>query len=196
MRPVTFRKRLWWVRPAAFTIAAVLHSALASAQAETVGSGSNLALGILLVERGEFGEAIPILERAAQGLKGDLARSRDLARAYRYIGIAHLGLGEEMLGRAKSLEGMGRGTIQGAEAPSPVTRGVLQIAVHPWAEVSVDGVAVGLTPLSRLRVGSGTHLIRCEHPGFEPLEREVAVQARELTRLVVDLTSEAIRRRP
>jgi hypothetical protein len=69
----------------------------------------------------------------------------------------------------------------------PIPDGLLQVNALPWAHVSVDGVAVGDTPLGNLRVPLGTHQIRFEHPDFGTQVRNVVVAARTPARVSVSL---------
>jgi eukaryotic-like serine/threonine-protein kinase len=84
-----------------------------------------------------------------------------------------------------------------APTPPPFTAppepGLLQIAVKPWGEVSVDGRVVGTTPLDRLSLPSGSHRVRVRHPGFPSWERDVVVKPGETTKVMVDLPKEAAR---
>ena len=171
------------------------------------GPDAALARGIALVEAADFAQAVPVLELAVDHLKA--TRGPALARAYRYLGIAHVGLGYEMQAKARTLEAIaddGKGErhversplahARVSDIPASEPPGLLQVAVQPWAEVTVDGVSVGLTPFSRVRVRPGSHTVRLEHPAFEPLERPVSVRPGELTRLVVDMVTEGVRKEP
>jgi serine/threonine-protein kinase len=80
-------------------------------------------------------------------------------------------------------------------APAPVGPGTLQVVVKPWGEVTVDGRLVGTTPLDRLNLPSGTHVITVRHPLYEPWEGRVSVRAGQTERVVVDFPA-AGRRRP
>ena len=64
--------------------------------------------------------------------------------------------------------------------------GYLQFLVRPWAEVRVDGRPVGQTPLARLSVPVGSHIVVLEHPRFGRRERAVDVRADETTVVEVD----------
>jgi serine/threonine protein kinase len=82
--------------------------------------------------------------------------------------------------------------------PSPTAvadeRGGLLVVVSPWASVSVDGHALGDTPLGRIQLDAGRHDVLLVHPRFEPFHRRVTVRPRETLRLVVDLDVEGVRR--
>jgi serine/threonine-protein kinase len=85
-------------------------------------------------------------------------------------------------------------TVPAAPAPTvppstaPPGPGLLQVAVRPWGEVSVDGKVVGTTPLDRLTLPAGVHTIRLRHPSYEPQERTVTIRPGQLERLFVDLS--------
>jgi serine/threonine protein kinase len=86
---------------------------------------------------------------------------------------------------------------QTPDPPPPAVadeRGGLLVVVSPWASVSVDGHAVGDTPLGRIQLDAGRHDVLLVHPGFEPFHRRVTVRPHETLRLVVDLDVEGVRR--
>ena len=67
-----------------------------------------------------------------------------------------------------------------AAAPSgaavPLAQGVVQLAISPWGQVEVDGVAAGTTPpLSRLSLPSGKHRIVVRNEDFPPFAATVTV---------------------
>jgi serine/threonine-protein kinase len=68
--------------------------------------------------------------------------------------------------------------------------------VRPWAEVSVDGRVIGTTPLDRISLPAGSHLIVLRHPGYEELRRTVTLRSGETAKLVVDLPKEGTPKRP
>ena len=70
--------------------------------------------------------------------------------------------------------------------------GLLQIAVRPWAEVEVDGRLLGTTPLDRMSLPAGQHVVLLRHPSFEPFTRAVTIRPGELAKLVVDLPREGV----
>jgi serine/threonine protein kinase len=78
-------------------------------------------------------------------------------------------------------------------APARVTgSGLLQIGVRPWARVSVDGREVGTTPLDRISLPAGRHVVELRHPAYQPVEKPVSIADGETTRLIFDFTSEGI----
>jgi serine/threonine protein kinase len=80
-------------------------------------------------------------------------------------------------------------------APVPAT-GWLLVLVTPWADVSVDGVVVGQTPLPRIPVTAGTHSVLLTHPAFQPYPWKPTVAAGQTAKLVVNLESDAVRKKP
>lgn len=73
--------------------------------------------------------------------------------------------------------------------------GVLLVVVRPWADVSVDGVLRGQTPLGRFPLSPGPHQVLLTHPDFRPYPRRVVIRPGETLRLVVDLRTDGVRRR-
>jgi hypothetical protein len=81
-----------------------------------------------------------------------------------------------------------------AVGPAPVGAGLLQVAVRPWGEVSVDGTVMGTTPLDKLPLQSGTHLVRIRHPSYEIVERRITIRQGETERVVIDFPAEGVRK--
>ncbi len=80
-----------------------------------------------------------------------------------------------------------------AAAPTPVAHaGTLRLMVLPWAEVEVNGVPRGKTPLSPLSLPAGRHTIRLLHPDYRPIQRKVTIRAGEATLLRVDFSVQGI----
>jgi serine/threonine protein kinase len=86
----------------------------------------------------------------------------------------------------------------GAASPAPVTvtPGFLLLVVSPWADVTIDGVSAGQTPLAKLALAPGPHTVRLTHPEYQPYPRRVVVKSAETTRLTVDLAQDGVRARP
>jgi hypothetical protein len=60
--------------------------------------------------------------------------------------------------------------------PSANKEGYLTIVTTPWTEVTIDGAPAGVTPLFRLRLPSGKHLIHLTNPEAKiDTEREVQI---------------------
>jgi serine/threonine-protein kinase len=79
-----------------------------------------------------------------------------------------------------------------APVPSP---GALLVVVRPWADVAIDGVVVGQTPMRRIPLSPGPHSVLLSHPEFHPYPRRVTIKEGETFRLSVDLPTEGVRRR-
>jgi serine/threonine-protein kinase len=81
--------------------------------------------------------------------------------------------------------------------PAPPTlallpaRGRLQLRVLPWAEVRIDGEAMGTTPMRPIELDAGEYTVVLTHPEYKPLQKHVVIQAEEVTVLEVDLGYEA-----
>jgi hypothetical protein len=63
----------------------------------------------------------------------------------------------------------------------------LNVNARPWADVLVDGVAVGQTPLANLQLAVGSHRITFRHPQFGERHETVLISAKGVNRLAVDL---------
>jgi len=74
--------------------------------------------------------------------------------------------------------------------------GQLQVAVRPWGEVSVDGRVIGTTPLDRITLPAGVHVLRVRHPLYELWERPVSIRPGETAKVVVDLPTQGVRKQP
>ena len=74
--------------------------------------------------------------------------------------------------------------------------GWLRVVVKPWAEVTVDGKVVGVTPFEALSLPSGPHRVRVRHPTFEAEERQVVIRPGDTTKVTVDLPNEGVRKTP
>jgi serine/threonine protein kinase len=87
-----------------------------------------------------------------------------------------------------------------AAAPVPPATvaepGQLQVAVRPWGEVSVDGRLIGTTPLDRITLPAGSHVLRIRHPLYETWERPIAIRPGETAKVVVDLPTDGVRKQP
>jgi eukaryotic-like serine/threonine-protein kinase len=63
-----------------------------------------------------------------------------------------------------------------AVAAVTMTQGVVQLAISPWGQVEVDGVAAGTTPpLSRLTLPAGKHQVVVRNDEFPPFSVTVTV---------------------
>jgi hypothetical protein len=68
-------------------------------------------------------------------------------------------------------------------------KGQINVIVHPWGRVLVDGQQLGTTPMAQpLELEVGTHTIRIENDFFAPLEQTVEIrQDDDPDQLIVDL---------
>jgi serine/threonine protein kinase len=82
-----------------------------------------------------------------------------------------------------------------AAEPREEEDGALLVVARPWADVSVDGIPRGQTPLGRIALPPGPHRVLLTHPDFRPYPRRVVILPGETLRLVVDLRTDGVRRR-
>ncbi len=73
-----------------------------------------------------------------------------------------------------------RAAREAAAAPAvvaaPAAQGVVQLAISPWGQIEVDGVAAGTTPpLSRLTLPAGKHRVVVRNDDFPPFTVTVTV---------------------
>ena len=78
--------------------------------------------------------------------------------------------------------------------PEP-SAGTLLVVVQPWADVTVDGVVIGQTPLGHIPLPVGSHDVLLTHPDFQPFPRRVTIRAGQTFRLTVNLPTDGVRRR-
>ena len=67
-------------------------------------------------------------------------------------------------------------------------RASINVNARPWAEVLVDGRAVGQTPISNLSLSLGSHEVVFRHPDLGDRQQTVVVTAKGPNRIAVDLT--------
>ena len=67
--------------------------------------------------------------------------------------------------------------------------GMLFINASPWADVSIDGRSIGVTPLGDVAVVAGSHEVMWRHPQLGERRKTVVVGAQTPVRLTVDMTS-------
>jgi eukaryotic-like serine/threonine-protein kinase len=65
--------------------------------------------------------------------------------------------------------------------------GKLSVNAAPWADVSLNGAALGTTPLGELSVPIGTHELVFRHPQLGERRQTVTVKAQTPTRVGIDL---------
>ncbi len=87
-------------------MAASLIVALANPLLAGLSTEEDLARGIGLVRQGDFQGAVPPLARVIEELTPDLRRRGELSRAYLFLGVAYLELGQELDARGKFREAL------------------------------------------------------------------------------------------
>jgi serine/threonine-protein kinase len=70
----------------------------------------------------------------------------------------------------------------------PVPNGSVSLNATPWAEVTIDGRAIGTTPVANVPVPIGRHELVWRHPQHGERRQEFTVTASSPLRLAVDLT--------
>jgi serine/threonine-protein kinase len=71
---------------------------------------------------------------------------------------------------------------------TPSGPGMLTVAATPWCNVSVDGRAVGETPVVNHSLPSGRHTITCTNPELNVTRTRTAeIRAGETTRVRIEL---------
>jgi serine/threonine-protein kinase len=80
--------------------------------------------------------------------------------------------------------------------PTPPTvaplSAALQVAVRPWAQVSVDGQVIGTTPFEPVPLSPGPHSLEFVHPDYKPVRRKVTLRPGETFRVELDMTLDAV----
>ena len=66
--------------------------------------------------------------------------------------------------------------------------GLLNVNARPWADVLIDGVAAGQTPLANVEVIAGPHEITFRHPQLGERIERIVVKASGVNRVAVDLS--------
>jgi len=123
---------------------------------------------------------VQILERG--DILGSSAASRVMMAAGRHeitLSNAELGFEER---RAVEIRPGATASIR-VEATA-----ALNINARPWADVTVNGVALGQTPIANHSLPLGSHLVVFRHPQFGERRENVVVTARGPNRISVDLT--------
>jgi len=99
----------------------------------------DVAKGVREVEEGELDAGIFTLDAAVRSLAGDPARSRDLAQAYLYLGIAFVGKAQETAARARFRDALQQ---QGGLSLSPDQFPPKVIALFEAARQELQAAAV------------------------------------------------------
>ena len=145
--------------------------------------------GIALIEAGRWETASVVLKEAAAGLEGRLSHERDLALAYVYLGVARLQVADANETLQWFAEAQMRDpTLQlaPAEFPGDVLDlwdeardlGMLIVDSEPsGAEVSVDGVVRGRSPIGVAGLQPGEYRVTLAHEGYAGVSRVLAMGA-------------------
>jgi hypothetical protein len=83
------------------------------------------------------------------------------------------------------------GRVAALEVVAP--EAALNVNARPWADVLIDGVEVGQTPLGDLKLPVGTHRITFRHPQLGERHESVVISAKGVNRVAVDLTKSPAR---
>jgi hypothetical protein len=75
-----------------------------------------------------------------------------------------------------------------ARVSVPLPDGTISINATPWAEVLVDGVSAGQTPVGNLAAHAGTHEVVFRHPKFGEKKQSVVVRPGQAARVTIDMT--------
>ncbi len=119
-------------------------------------------------------------------LDGRLLGTSEMARIPLEGGTHTLYLANDLVGyRATQTVKVTPGKTTTVEVEIPQER--VAINAIPWAEVQVDGRAVGETPLGALTLAPGPHVIVLRHPRLGERTVETLVKVGEPTRVSVDL---------
>jgi eukaryotic-like serine/threonine-protein kinase len=76
-------------------------------------------------------------------------------------------------------------------APARIT-----LVVEPWADVELDGVAFGTTPMGSFEIAAGPHRLVLRHPSYRPYPRVFTVKPGEKRTVKVDLSVDAVPLKP
>jgi len=74
-----------------------------------------------------------------------------------------------------------------ARVSVPLPDGTISVNASPWAEVLVDGVSAGQTPVGNLPAKAGTHEVVFRHPKFGEKKQTVVVKPGQAARVTVDM---------
>jgi hypothetical protein len=67
-------------------------------------------------------------------------------------------------------------------------KAALSVNARPWADVAIDGAAIGQTPIANASAPIGTHQLVFRHPQYGERKQSVVVTARGPNRIAIDLT--------
>ena len=131
---------------------------------------------------------------AAGLVEGEAGTDRwQMEEKRRPLGGALLGFGAIAIAFAAGgglLQWSARGARAAAQAGSkplelvPASAGGLRVMATPWAEVSVDGQRIDVTPIGRaIPLAAGPHFVILTHPSAPPEKRAIAIAPGETTTL-------------
>ncbi len=150
--------------------------------------------------------AIVVRTLVASGLvEGDAGTDRWLAPEKRApLGGTMLGFGAVAVafatgGALIQWSASARGEREAAQAGSkrlelaPESAGALRVIASPWAEVTIDGQRIDVTPMARaIPLAAGQHYVTLTHPNAPPEKRVVPIAAGETTTLEVTMKLPAV----
>jgi hypothetical protein len=129
------------------------------------------------------------------GLRGSVQGGQDEPTRENFRGSKRAGLGEpseaiepggslvpetsgEIRAATRAAE-PGSVEVPAAEPPSTETLGPLAVQINatPWANVEVDGIDLGVTPLANIPLFTGAHAFRVRMPDGRVIERTVEIDA-------------------
>lgn len=129
----------------------------------------------------DVASANAIVERPLQRAQRALWASQGVAAAALLGLIAYTEVTRERTGDA------GR-TATGPRAPGTADVGRLRVVARPWANVSIDGIAVETAPTNEaFRLLPGLHYVRFSHPTLGTIDRVVRVEKGATVWLEVNL---------
>ncbi|MEO8070491.1 MAG: PEGA domain-containing protein [Acidobacteriota bacterium] len=73
-------------------------------------------------------------------------------------------------------------------ATIPLPTGQLSVSALPWAEITVDGTSIGITPLANVPISLGSHQVVFTHPQLGERTRIISVKTGAPTRIGTDFT--------
>ncbi|MCB9560573.1 MAG: serine/threonine protein kinase [Kofleriaceae bacterium] len=102
-------------------------------------------------------------------------QARQVVRRGMVVHASVLGVLALMLGLIH-VAPLGNSTPLLAKQAEAGRQGWLRVVAYPWARVTIDGRAAGVTPLEApLQLTEGRHRVRFEHDWYAPITREVDV---------------------
>jgi eukaryotic-like serine/threonine-protein kinase len=104
------------------------------------------------------------------------------------VGSLLIGIGGFVLPRLRGAEGAVALRNTGRLEFLPERAGTLRIVADPWATVTIDGQAIGTTPMARpIPLQAGTHYVHLEHPRAPIERRTLRISAGETVLLDVKM---------